>query len=295
MYAVNDYDMIILFLVVRAFRNGEYVVSGTLESDRNDLYFCPTEPVTRLREAFGVLIDRMHMDGCKVLRWGFLKAESPASIFLQELGAEKGASRPNVRIKFNDCDYESYFVRLDKHARQNVRTAYNRLRTDGKDFALEVYTTEGIGGSVKSSAYREARNAALRIYMERQRSHYGVKHGWRSKVAQFLNWHIEASRYYFLALLKYNGSAVAFVNGLVIPHKHEFWGVRLAIDLTFARYSPGLMLVNELNKFMIERTHYKCFNLGQGNEKYKYDMGGQEDLTRDWVLRLDSIESKTLR
>lgn len=99
-YVVNDNDVIVLFLVVRLFKNGEYVVSGTLELDRNDLYYCPTESVARLREAFGVLINRMRMDGCKTLHWGFLKAESPATIFLQELGAEKGASRPNVRIKF---------------------------------------------------------------------------------------------------------------------------------------------------------------------------------------------------
>jgi len=71
---------------------------------------------------------------------------------------------------------------------------------------------------------------------------------------------------------------------LAINHKKELWATRLAIDKEYGKYSPGLILVNELIKKMMEDTRYTCLNLGQGDETYKYDMGGVADSTRDWEL-----------
>lgn len=80
---------------------------------------------------------------------------------------------------------------------------------------------------------------------------------------------------------------VAFTSGPVIKNNAEVWGTRLAIDTKYSFYSPGLILVNELIKYMIDKTAYRVLNLGQGTEKYKYDMGGFEVQTTDWLLKLD--------
>ena len=54
---------------------------------------------------------------------------------------------------------------------------------------------------------------------------------------------------------------------------------RIAIDDAFSFYSPGLCLINETIKHLIENTEYANLDLCDGDEKYKFDMGGTEYLT----------------
>lgn len=48
--------------------------------------------------------------------------------------------------------------------------------------------------------------------------------------------------------------------------------LRLAIDVSFIRYSPGLMLINETIKYFTKDNHISILDLPYGHEKCKFDM-----------------------
>ena len=68
------------------------------------------------------------------------------------------------------------------------------------------------------------------------------------------------------------------MSGLKSKQK-EFIVPRLSICDDFSFFSPGMILINEVIKFFIESNQIHCLDLSQGNEKYKYQMGGINHLT----------------
>lgn len=60
----------------------------------------------------------------------------------------------------------------------------------------------------------------------------------------------------------------------------------LAINEKFSFYSPGMILVNEVCRYLIEEKHYNALDLARGTEKYKKDMGGTIYKTYSILLKL---------
>ena len=54
----------------------------------------------------------------------------------------------------------------------------------------------------------------------------------------------------------------------------------------FAFYSPGMLLINEAIKFFIEETNIRNLDLSQGEEMYKYKMGGITHQTHNFEIKL---------
>lgn len=74
-------------------------------------------------------------------------------------GGGKIENIKNVGINLDSQSYESYFSSLGKHARQNIRTANNRINTDQKTVSFEIaddYVS-------KKSLHREC----MKIYIKR--------------------------------------------------------------------------------------------------------------------------------
>lgn len=284
-YVAVKQEMPVLMAVVRFFKDGSVYVSGSIENDRNDLYWNKNASQDELGEGFRLLLGRLKADGASKLVWRYLKEGSPFAGILPGLGATMGKPRSNIKIEFDGLNHEQYFGKLKKHVRQNIRTAYNRLKRDLKKTELILYSTERIGEKSQISlGYVKAFIEAVSLYEKRQEEKYGRKYALRRRLSELLHWGLEARKYWFIALLKIDGAVMAICCGLAINHKKELWATRLAIDKEYGKYSPGLILVNELIKKMMEDTRYTCLNLGQGDETYKYDMGGVADSTRDWEL-----------
>ena len=75
-------------------------------------------------------------------------------------------SKENVSIDFFN-GYDVWFQSLSKNVRQNLRTAYNRLRKDGNDIHIEV----SCGGRIS----RSLMNKSIDIYIKRHDVRYNVK------------------------------------------------------------------------------------------------------------------------
>lgn len=184
--------------------------------------------------------------------------------------------RESYHIPIADFDTHSqYIASLGKHMGQNIRTAYNRLDKDGKRFKLTVFSRNN--------------PPEFRFLAKIWHIYFKRKLNWKKKnvdfvmrtIASFRSLHevlmgrasksiscLDDSR---LIVLDINGRPAAFliayIDGVhaVVP--------KLAIDNSFGRYSPGIILVLETLK-LFRQNGIIDFDLCRGNEKYKQDLGG---------------------
>lgn len=175
----------------------------------------------------------------------------------------------NAEIHFGN-DFDEYFKLLSKSVRQNIRTAYNRLTSDGCSVEIKVY--EG-GKKLPISDI-------IDLYCQRHEDKYAVKTGFMKKC--FLKTHSFATQLYLHSpnamtfVLYINGKMAAFMSGLsgngrlIVP--------RLSIEDRFKRYSPGMLLVIETIKYLISSSDIRVLDLSQGQEQYKYNLGAIEHL-----------------
>lgn len=185
----------------------------------------------------------------------------------------------NVCVNFGD-DYESYNRSLSKSTRQNLRTAYNRLNTDGKTIDVKI-----LRGGSKSFNYRPF----IELYCKRHSHRYGVETSrikkWFLLNQSFATLNYTKNNQGLTIALYIDGHLAAFMSGL-LGMKNEYVVPRLSINDDFAFYSPGMLLINEAVKFFILKTDVRHLDLSQGEEPYKYKMGGEAHFTHSFLVRL---------
>lgn len=188
----------------------------------------------------------------------------------------------NVCINFND-DFDAYNKSLSKSTRQNLRTAYNRLNTDGKELSLKIL----IGGG-DSFDYQPF----IELYAERHAIRYGVK---TSRLKKWFLLHQSfATRNYtdnprgVTFALYIDNKLAAFMSGM-LGMNNEYVVPRLSINDEFGFYSPGMLLLNEAVKHFISETDVRHLDLSQGEEPYKYKMGGDTHLTYNFEIDMKRL------
>lgn len=229
---------------------------GILFSDKEDLPEC----IRLLRSRFGTV------------RIARIDERSALSQF-------KGVtfqSTNNVAIHFGES-FDPYFSALSSSVRQNIRTAYNRLSKDGHTQNLYV---------VNQGGHRQMFRHIVDLYIKRHSDRYGVTtsplKAWYLKHLSF------ATRFYRNApnaltfYLTIDNQPAAFMSGLfsadrlIVP--------RLSINSEFRRYSPGLILICESIKHLMANTPIRILDLSQGEENYKYQLGGIKHLSYSFNL-----------
>lgn len=163
-------------------------------------------------------------------------------------------------------DYDVYFSGLSKNTKQNIRTAYNRLTKDGHEYMFEAISYKDIEAM--------KRKKVLDLYIERQKEHYGRK-GLYSFFVRYIDLGTKIQREIcideYVLIFKIDGEISAFFDAVI--GNREVLVPRLAIDNNYARYSPGMLLMNESMKYFIKEKHNRI-DLTHGAEKYKLSMGG---------------------
>ena len=133
----------------------------------------------RLKQAVKALFAALKERGIREVKFMHLAQSSRIWAVLQDVGHElEGVRRSiSVRIDFAGKDHATFFASLGKHARQNVRTAYNRLARDGHKFELCLFSNRGLWNSLDSITGRNALLLAHAMYLSRQSSAYGLRGG----------------------------------------------------------------------------------------------------------------------
>jgi hypothetical protein len=258
------------FYVTKTFR-GNMINFGHLlgPSDYFDLVHSPRIAT----DQFQALIKQIQIDfKARAIRFSYLKETSKFYQAIAQMPTVVSFRSPCVGVSL-PADYEVYFASLSKSVRQNIRTAYNRLKKNGLQFHLEIY----------------GKSDSPQIPWEILKQLYQLRHGfkkkyWKSKLYHWLNYgfgrekdmfDFEATREtdFTLAVLKINEEIAAYFFGFQSQNTIEI--NRVVINDQFKFYSPGLVLFNEYIK--TEIPHLECIDLTRGDEKYKFDLGGQEN------------------
>lgn len=178
-------------------------------------------------------------------------------------------STPCVKIEFNNS-FENYFKSLKKNVRQNYRTAFNRIKRENKEIYVRYFINQKIPYSLKKkilslytkrSAEWDAKNKSLLNKVHRR--HFDL-----------MNNSLRSIENNFCSVLYINNKICGFMMGVLTNDLQRCVVPRLAIDSEYGVYCPGLLLIIESIKKLIE-INCKTLDLSRGDEKYKFTVGGE--------------------
>lgn len=196
-----------------------------------------------------------------------VREETPLGEWLLTHGGERAV--PSCTMIDLPEDYDAYYNGLSKHMRQNLRTAYNRLARDHCSMEFSAVSARDV-----PAAQREA---LMDVYIDRQVSQYhhlprSIFSVYANRVdiaAQLVREYPETDTF----ILTINGAPAAYMDAL--RDKDTLRIPRLAIDASYGAYSPGILLLNESIKVLIEQGQVRILDLTHGDEAYKRAMGGR--------------------
>ena len=177
---------------------------------------------------------------------------------------------------------------LKKSVRQNCRTAYNRLARDGKKYELKIFFAPKNKPLKSDRKAKKAFNECMKIYLNRQMKRYKTpkKYILRIKYYDYFTRSVTDENG-FISMLLVDNKIAAFMMGLSDLKRESIIIPRIAIDDEYNFYSPGLLLIDQTIKYLGENTPYRDLDLCDGDEKYKYDMGGIDYFT--YKMHIDII------
>lgn len=194
--------------------------------------------------------------------------------------------------------YEDYYKGLSSSMRQNLRTAFNRLKRDGHSVSVKVINENGkcdiwnydemetiIGTCVdyhKKLQNKDVTNndfeKMLSLYYQRHKERYGEHTSklkmWYMKHLNFVTKSLQNIPSAMNVMLFIDNELAAFMGGLSSQGEKDYIVPRLSINANYSFYSPGMLLVNETARYMIENTSNRNLDLSLGTEGYKSKMGG---------------------
>lgn len=257
----------------------KYICSGDLElfGNVNGFNYCDALYV---KPSF--LVQALSLLKNKIRNVYFYRVQENSGLYtVLSNNVKNDAITNNVQIIFGN-NYEQYNKSLSKSTRQNLRTSYNRLVTDRKEYKLNVYK----GGD--NFDY----SSLIKLYSKRHEERYGVK---RSGIKDWFLLHQNFATLNYLKLdsaltfvLYIDGKLAAFMSGL-LGNRKEFVVPRLSVCEDFLFYSPGIVLINEVIKYFIENGLAINLDMSQGEESYKYKMGGTLHKTHSFQIDLISL------
>lgn len=273
---INDKAVAIIPLT---FRRGNLNIFGDFESG-GALDFIYPENTSD--EVFGnIFYDLRKFFPKQTLCLNKINERSPLYKYLQAKHYEPSNTRKCVKIPFGNS-YKEYYQGLSRNQRLNINKTFNRLEHDKQEYSIDI--------KINSIVSDKFMKDALRIYNKREGERVGHERGYVSKFRQLhfepITPALQKMSNNFNAGLSLKGvGLIAFLSGF-ITNGNEFIGPRCAMDSTFARYSPGKLLINESIKWLIANTNIRCLDLSRGDENYKYEMGGIQHINYAYEIKL---------
>lgn len=175
---------------------------------------------------------------------------------------------------FIEGNADDHFLSLSKSVRQNIRTAYNRLKKNNLSYNYKIY----FGGQ---NINKKVKKETKKLYLKRQTSKYfggkSMFNNIRSIFVKYLrhdNYSLYNNDNSVLSVLYIEGEPAAMFNGVLSKNQDRIVIPRLAINNDFKFYSPGYILIIESIKYIVTETKIRHLDLCRGTEQYKTDLGG---------------------
>lgn len=167
---------------------------------------------------------------------------------------------------------EEYNKMLSKNSRQNLRTANNRLRKDGKTLIFN------------DDDQQVDRQECLKLREAKLSVQFSSVSKWRKYKYRIIN-HLRYSFPFFTPVTYYPHSKImtaydgqgklrAFFNYAYDYNKKTIRIMAAGTDLDFARYSPGMLLMHQFIEKAIKQGQLEIVDFTRGDEPYKFALGG---------------------
>ncbi len=287
-YAIrNENDELMAIMPVRPMADGSMGIAGSFERlDFADFIYNPKAKQKEVAEFFYNYINKEL--GVKHFITRFVEESSPTFKAAKKFkGFRDDKTWENVNINISYDSYDEYFATLSKHAKQNLRTAYNRAERDGKKIELICYSGDTKTLKKDSKARKDIEDC-MKLYTKRQLKTYveerALTYTFRTRMFHYLSVSAKTNKRGFFAILKMNGEVAAFMQGFYDPFDKEYEIPRLAMNDDMKFYSPGMILVAEVIKKYIGDKEVTHLNLLRGNEPYKFAMGGEVYITKEYRI-----------
>lgn len=190
----------------------------------------------------------------------------------------------NINIIIKECvkihlntESNTFYESLSKSARQNYRTAKNRLAKDGKSYEIIIEQNHLSPKKIIElySLYKERRNnkdknSKFKIifikFLKTTLSFLGL-----FKKNDILSLFSKNNKT-FLAEIKINQELAAFCEGVTERNK-TLTIIRVATNNKYYKYSPGqILLIDTIEQI---KNKFEVFDLTRGTEDYKFHLGGK--------------------
>lgn len=175
----------------------------------------------------------------------------------------------NLHLPLNIEDYNNI---LSKHARQNLRTAKNRVTKDHLSIVYDFDNT-----IVDKKACMDIRESKLSV----QYNKISLLKKYKYRFLNRLHFHFPR----FYPIYNYSASRImtatinndlcAFFNYAYDESHKKIVIISAGTNLKYARYSPGILLMYNFIIQIIQKKEYKDVDFTRGNEPYKYTLGGK--------------------
>lgn len=281
-YVVFQDDTPIMAVPLRLFKRIKTAyILGSLEGfDYVDIAFNPNLPSEVLCEGINLVFQTLSDSGYETLYWSYLDELSDSNSLIKKKSKYSLEKVQNVCVYLHEYNqYDEYIKVLSKHVRQNIRTAYNRAGKDGLNIDCVIYDAKR--EKLTKAGIKAVLSEYYTVYKTRHSSRYHQKKRFQRQINYA--WRALDENNAFMASVKLNGEIGAFLFGFV--DDKAVYITRLAINEKYKFYSPGMILVNEVIKYLMDGKKLDL-NLLRGTEKYKLDFGGTIYNTLNYTIDL---------
>lgn len=239
----------------------------------SDYYdFVYVEPVSSalLKNIISKIASDQH---CTAISFSHIKESSKLFEVLKLFGTLKFESLDCVALELNSS-YEEHHQSLSKNARQNLRTAHNRISKNGvrsELLFLNQQDAEAIDFKLLKVIYKERSASKNQAVYWKSKLYKLVDDPFRKKLDLFDLEEVKETDF-IVGILKLDNVIGAYFFGLKNGAVVEI--NRVAINHNLKFYSPGMILLDTFVKLGYE-TGIQTIDLTVGDERYKYDLGGK--------------------
>lgn len=276
------------FLKLRGRRRGLFFLGSGGETDYHDLiYFSDSIKDEDIQFLVTSIAEKFSISSFSFLQ---IQKNSPLSEWTKSVGID--AYKTTECACINLCkSYNEYFKSLNKHVRQNIRTANNRTIKDNCKINFTIYEDQVIPEELKSKLLylyenrRTIKNKKLKksgfkyLVYEKIRIHRKKKYNIISEI-------MDSNYGTFLGIYKINNTIAAYCFGLK-KKTGDISIMQVSINNIFEKYSPGMLLLSSIFHTLLDDGKNLLFDLTSGNEKYKFSLGAFSHFTDNFKFTYD--------
>lgn len=180
---------------------------------------------------------------------------------------------------------EDYNKLLSKNARQNIRTAHNRLKKDGL-YVRFVFDDKDVDREM-------CRNMREQRFIEKFK-HVSRLRLMKHKIMYRLTFHFRP----YLPFMCYDGGhflttyigneLCSFFYYLIDDIHRQILVIAAGVNLEYSRYSPGIISLNTFINEIIKDQNIDVIDFTRGNEPYKYAVGGKDHFIGNAIFKIKS-------